>query len=113
MKAHVLELRPTQFALGMAEVEVKTAKLKKMKFDELSDYLENHRVPVVRSPEGDSYLIDHHHLVRACWEAGVEHVKVELKSDLSHLGQKEFWKEMVQKRLDLPPRSIWPRPALA
>lgn len=94
MKTHVLELRPTQFALGMREVEVKVEKLTKMTEKERDEYLHEHRVPVIRARSGHLYLIDHHHLVRACWEARVNHVRVEEKADLSHLVEEKFWQEM-------------------
>src|SRR2546430_2714022 len=100
MKAKVLEIRPTQFALGMAEVSFKVSKIRKMKHQELDDYLESHRVPVVHSPDGHKYMIDHHHLVRACWEAGIEEVKVLEKADLSHLEGHHFWAEMKKLEWD-------------
>lgn len=97
MKVPVLSLRPTQFALGMAEVEAKVAKFREMKHSGLQEYLDSHRVPVVRSPDDHHYLIDHHHLARACWEIGIEHIKVELEADLSKLAHGEFWHEMQRR----------------
>jgi hypothetical protein len=97
MKTHVLDLKPTQFALGMREVEQKVEKLKKMSATELDAYQHEHRVPVVQAVGGDLYLIDHHHLVRACWEAHITHVRVELKADLSHLGDQKFWEHMTEQ----------------
>lgn len=94
MKTHVMELKPTQFALGMREVEVKVAKLRKMSGKELDDYLHEHKVPVIQAQGGHLYLIDHHHLVRACWEAHIDHVRVEIKADLSSLSEEKFWEKM-------------------
>jgi hypothetical protein len=44
-KIDLLSLRPTQFALGMLEVETKVRKLRKLSDDELKDYLKEHPVP--------------------------------------------------------------------
>jgi hypothetical protein len=97
MKRKVHELRPTQFALGMVEVSTKREKLLKMSENERDEYLHDHKVPIVLCRQGQAHLIDHHHLVRACWEAGVHHVVTEVKEDLSHLSDDAFWKAMVER----------------
>lgn len=94
MKRKVTDLRPTQFAVGLEEVEKKVEKLRKLKKDELEPYLESRPVPGVLYRDDEFFLIDHHHLVRACWEVGIEKVAVEIKADLSHLAEKDFWAEM-------------------
>jgi hypothetical protein len=94
VKIGVLELRPTQIALGVREVARKAAKLRAMSHDERRDYLHSRPVPVVRAPRGTYYLIDHHHQLRASWESGVDEVIVEVKADLSALTQEAFWTEM-------------------
>jgi hypothetical protein len=94
MKKHLDELRPTQFAVGMFEVERKIKKIQSLKDKEIQDFLDAHPVPVAISREGECHLIDHHHLVRACWEAGITKVTVEVKEDFSHMNDREFWKEM-------------------
>ena len=43
----------------------------------LEDYLAERRVPVVLAPKNRALIVDRHHLVRACWEAGIEEVLVE------------------------------------
>jgi hypothetical protein len=98
MKRHLFELRPTQFAVGMFEVEKKIKKLRGFKDKELQEYLDAHPVPVVLCRNGDAHIIDHHHLVRACLEADVEKVLTEVVADFSHLGDKEFWAEMGRKK---------------
>jgi hypothetical protein len=95
MKTHVLDLKPTQFALGMREVERKVEKIKKLSEKELDEFLHEHKVPVIQAERGHLYIIDHHHLVRACWELHITHVRIELKADLSHLGEEKFWKAMA------------------
>lgn len=94
MKISVLDLKPTQFALGLREVSRKAAELKAMSHDERHDYLRSRPVPVVISAKKHLHLVDHHHLTRACWEIGVEEIPVEIKADLGHLSTKDFWDEM-------------------
>lgn len=94
MKKHLDELRPTQFAVGMFEVERKIKKLRGFKEKEIQEFLEAHPVPVVISRDGACHLIDHHHLVRACWEAGIPKVMIEVKEDFSHMSDRDFWKEL-------------------
>lgn len=98
MKRHVFDLRPTQFAVGMVEVERKVKKLRDLKERELQEYLEAHPVPVVLCRNGQAHVIDHHHLVRACWEAGIEKVVTQIEADLSHLADKAFWEEMHKRK---------------
>jgi hypothetical protein len=90
-KVEVLNLRPTQFAVGMREVETKVAKLEKFSHSEREEFLRARPVPVVLGPQGEKYLIDHHHLVRAAWEAGIDDVLTEVKADLGRLKESDFW----------------------
>ena len=78
----------------MLEVQRKTRKLKSFGEKDLKEYLEARPVPVVICPNGEAYIIDHHHLVRACWEAGVSKMLTELKANLSHFKKEQFWTEM-------------------
>jgi hypothetical protein len=98
MKRHVFDLRPTQFAVGMYEVEKKMKKLMGFKQKELEEYLDAHPVPIVLCPDGQCHVIDHHHLVRACWEAGIEKVVTHVEEDLSQLDSKAFWEEMIRRK---------------
>jgi hypothetical protein len=91
MKRNILELRPTQIAVGHIEVRRKAEKLKAMGKSELRDYLQENAVPVVLAAKSTPFIVDHHHMVRACWEAGVDQVVTETKADLSHLKSGEFW----------------------
>jgi hypothetical protein len=93
MKKKVLELRPTQFAIGVREVNQKTEKLKSLKSAELHEYLRERAVPIVIWSKMD-FIIDHHHLAFACFAAGVEEIFVEMKADLSHLDEPKFWQHM-------------------
>jgi len=67
----VKDLSPTQFSVGKAEVAVRTGRMrKKFKKDPamLHDYLRVWPVPVVVRGK-KFYLVDHHHLARALYDA--------------------------------------------
>jgi hypothetical protein len=101
-KIRLDDLAPTQFAVGRAEMLVRAARMKK-KHDQdpqrLSDYLLVRPVPVVRRKD-KFYLVDHHHLVRALYEAmqpqqaGQICIPVKLLFDASSLHETYFWKSM-------------------
>jgi hypothetical protein len=97
-KTSILDLRPTQFSLGMNEVHYKTEKIQKFSKAELKDYCKNHTIPVVVGPQKEKYLIDHHHFARACWEQEVEEFEIEILEDKGHLSQKEFWTFLESKK---------------
>ena len=94
MKKRVLELMPTQFSLGLREVRRKVAKIKALARDKRREYLRTRPVPVVIAPGRSWRLVDHHHHARACWEAGVKELPVEVKADFSGLSDEEFWRRM-------------------
>jgi hypothetical protein len=91
MKMKILDLRPTQMVVGMKEVDFRIQKIRSLKSGEVHDYLEGHRIPVVLGPRERVYLIDHHHLVRAGWEAGLEEVPVEVHADHSNVSIPRLW----------------------
>ena len=85
---------PHTICPGMMEVRHKVSKFKKMDHHELHEYLENHAVPIVIDSDSEAHLIDHHHLVRACWELGIEQVFVEVVADFSDYSHHTFWEKM-------------------
>jgi hypothetical protein len=91
---NVLDMRPTQHALGIKDSEHKVKKLKKMSAKQRKQYLSERLIQVVLGPKSIYYIIDHHHLVRACWEAGIKKVPVEVKGDFSTLDMDHFWVTM-------------------
>lgn len=93
----ISKLRPTQFAVGMREVDQKIQKLMGLSGHKVEQFLLDHPVPVVLGPEKAIFIIDHHHLVRASWEHGLLAVKTEVKSDLSHLKSDGFWASMKKQ----------------
>ncbi|PYV07618.1 MAG: hypothetical protein DMG07_28060 [Acidobacteria bacterium] len=97
MKVAVLLLRPTQFALGMREIDARAARIRNMGHEEFHGYVQDRKVPVVLAPRDRVYLVDHHHLTRACCEAGREEMPVELQADLSKHSLPDFWRAMHAK----------------
>jgi hypothetical protein len=96
-KPSLLELRPTQFVLGMREVEYKVGLLRKFSKHERENFCRAHVIPVVTGPGGEPFLIDHHHFARACWETGTDEFRVKVIKDCRKLKEKEFWNFMVRK----------------
>lgn len=94
---NILDLRPTQFVLGMKEIESKISKMAVFSKKELVDYSAEHRIPVIIGPNEELYMIDHHHFARACWELNVKTFSVKIIKDLRHKGEKDFWNFMIKK----------------
>ena len=94
MKTPILELHPTQLAVGMQQVYEKSNKLLRKSHKELKEYIEDHPVPVVQGPYNALYIIDHHHLCCAAIDVGQEKVVINIVADWSHLPESGFWEEM-------------------
>ena len=101
-KLRVKDLSPTQFAVGKAEIAVRAGRMrKKLKKDpgKLHDYLRVRPIPIVVRAK-KFYLVDHHHLVRALYDAENETrgedicVYVKVLANASTLGEVYFWKTM-------------------
>jgi hypothetical protein len=86
----IRKLRPTQMTIGMAEVEKKREGWRARRDRDGTGFLGDHSIPVVIGPRDRYWIIDHHHLVRALHEEGVEHVLVRVLADLSHLSKRLF-----------------------
>eukprot|EP01119_Soliformovum_irregulare_P025992 TRINITY_DN9779_c0_g1_i1.p1 TRINITY_DN9779_c0_g1~~TRINITY_DN9779_c0_g1_i1.p1 ORF type:complete len:209 (-),score=50.07 TRINITY_DN9779_c0_g1_i1:119-745(-) len=97
--ANILELRPTQFTLGMIEVKKRAIKLDSYDRQRVNKWLLSKSIPVVIGPNRELYMLDRHHSSRALWESSVftKRMAIKIKADLSHLSEAEFWVEMVQR----------------
>lgn len=104
-KLRVKDLSPTQFAVGKAEIQVRKGRMVKKFNDDpgrLHDYLRVRPVPIVVRRD-KFYLIDHHHLVRALYEALLASrgddicVFVKVLGNASTLEDVYFWKTMHQQ----------------
>jgi hypothetical protein len=91
MKRRILELRPTQFAVGMKEVDRRIGKFQALSEKKLDAYLRRHPVPVVVGPGRIDYLVDGHHHARSCWEAGHRDIFVDIQADKSEMLEQPFW----------------------
>jgi hypothetical protein len=100
----ILSLKPTQFAVGMLEVDEKLALALKLSKKQRKDYIKGTEVPGVLSPYGEMYITDHHHFLCVCYHLRVEKVKVKIIAD--HSGKKmtfqQFWKWMDRQRSVYP-----------
>jgi hypothetical protein len=97
----VLDLRPTQFAIGMSEVERKAKKFGRLSRKKLAKYVKENPVTVVRAPDGDLYVIDRHHTLLAYWLVGVKRAPVSVEERLgSHrMSHRRFWRLMSRHHL--------------
>jgi hypothetical protein len=95
------QIRPTQFAIGMRDVESKREKIAKIKNnpERLAKYLSENILPAVKGPDGIFYLTDGHHRTRALLDEGVKRVYVRISKDKARLRQAEFWIQMRDERL--------------
>jgi hypothetical protein len=92
----ITDLRPTQFVLGMKEVQFKVKKFSGFSKSRLTEYLESHPIPIVVGPKKQKFLIDHHHLARACWETETFDFVLKVVEDLSALDECQFWNQMIK-----------------
>jgi hypothetical protein len=91
IQAKLAKLRPTQMALGYAEVARKRKVFRELKASDAARFLSDHRFPAVRGPGGHHYIVDHHHLGRALQEEKVASGMLSVLADMSHLAKDEFW----------------------
>ena len=84
-------LRPTQMTVGLREVDEKARLWRSLSKDEAPAFLGRHMIPAILGPKGRHYVIDHHHLVRALQDQGVENILVTVVADLSAVKKDSFW----------------------
>jgi hypothetical protein len=94
VRAKLAQLRPTQFSVGYAEVELKAAEWKKLKKKQRQQVLESHVFPAVLGPDKAFYIVDHHHLGIALIEQGLKEVWLTQLDDMSWLELATFWRTM-------------------
>ena len=87
----ITDLRPTQMTVGLREVEEKRRQWRELAEKHGPEFLGRHMVPTVLGPKGRHYVLDHHHLVRALHDEGVEEVLATVEADLSGLKKTSFW----------------------
>jgi hypothetical protein len=93
-RAKLLALRPTQLTVGYREVIEKRTQWKKLSKKALLEAIDSHFFPAVTGPEGDHYVVDHHHLGLALIEQDVKAVRLMVIKDLSWVEPHLFWRVM-------------------
>lgn len=86
----IADLRPTQMTVGFREVARKRRQWRERVERDGSDFLGRHMIPTVRGPKNRLWIIDAHHLSRALYDEGVEHVLAHVITDLSNLSDRLF-----------------------
>ena len=99
----ILDLKPTQFAVGMLEVDEKIKAVKAMTKKELKAF-KHDTVPVVRGPDKQLYVVDKHHYLSVCYHLGIKKVDVEVVKDVSkkRMNFRKFWDWMRKTRNSYP-----------
>ncbi len=96
-------VHPTQFAVGLKEVEQKQAKYHQLPTAEAkAEALRADPGIAVIGPRGEPYLIDHHHLFRALLQEHVARGFVKIADNFADLGVGEFWRLLDSKGLVFP-----------
>jgi hypothetical protein len=100
----VLELRPTQFAVGMMEVDEKIKIVRDFGKKKRRRFVDKTPVPVIRGHDGRLYIVDHHHFLCVCYHVGIKRVRVKIIEDLSKktLSYLKFWAWMRRNRKSYP-----------
>jgi hypothetical protein len=94
----VLALKPTQFSVGLMEIEYKVAKLHALSAKKRRRLIARTKVPLVISPWGELCVIDRNNYLFTCWHAGITQVRIKVVKDYSHsqLGYVAFWNLMAR-----------------
>jgi hypothetical protein len=94
-------VHPTQFAVGLKDVQKKREKVAKIKNDpkELRDFLKKKTPPAVKGPEDVFYIVDGHHTTRALSEESVPSIFIKITKDYSDLTNSDFWERMKSENL--------------
>ncbi len=103
-KVKISKLRPTQFAVGMLEVDEKIALAEGFNKKQRRDFIDETPVPVVVAPTGELYIVDHHHFLCVCYHIGITKVRITVVKDLSKtkMTYAAFWKWMFKTRSAYP-----------
>lgn len=94
------QLKPTQIAVGMLQVERKQKRLRELAGDpaKLEAYITERPIRVVMGPGDKAYVIDHHHLALALIRENHTKAPMVVEADYSALDEDKFWKKMDDMR---------------
>lgn len=87
----IRDLHPTQITVGFREVLQKRKEWRQHDKRARGEILMRHMVPVLIGPKERYYVTDHHHLVRALHDEGVEEILVNAIGDLRNIHADLFW----------------------
>lgn len=90
----ILDLRPTQLAVGYREVQRKRLRLREAASRGLPA---SKTIPVVQGPGDRLHILDGHHLARALFEEGARQIAVNVVADLSPLSFGAFWRTCEER----------------
>ncbi|WP_241754822.1 ParB/Srx family N-terminal domain-containing protein [Cupriavidus basilensis] len=93
--ALIKALHPTQLTLGMDHVRQKMD-ASRAHMATFQAFMERHPIKAVLGPNGQLYIIDHHHWARAWLELGKERTPIVVVRDLHKLGKSAFWRRMSE-----------------
>jgi len=94
VKARLNKLLPTQITVGMEEVALKRQHWASLGKKARETALSDHWFPSIIGPEGQHYIVDHHHFGLALHQEGVKTVSLMILKDLSWLEPLHFWHVM-------------------
>lgn len=92
-------LHPTQSAVGMREVQMRIAKMKRWSAKRRERFMLEKTAPIVIGPGNEVYLLDRHHLARLLLESKIAPLMyAEIKGNWTALSESEFWAMMKQRQ---------------
>jgi hypothetical protein len=90
-------LRPTQTGVGMREVEMRIAKMRRWPAKRVQRFMETKVTPIVIGPGNEVFLLDHHHLARLLLESKMMPLMyAEIKTNWAALSERDFWARMEE-----------------
>lgn len=96
-----LDFSPTQLMIGYDDAYTKQMTIESMKKDKdkLEKYLQGNMIPVVIGPGNKFYMTDHHHHVRAMYDADIDSSLKKLIANVtnnwSNMDETDFWPQML------------------
>jgi hypothetical protein len=90
-------MRPTQMTVGMDYVNAKALITARFKGDELEQFMREHAIKIVVGPDGEPFIVDHHHWARAWHNLGHIDAPVTVVAELRNLERARFWQKMERK----------------
>lgn len=96
------QLHPTQITVGKIEVACKREEWSKLGKKARKAALDSHWFPTILGPNGQHYIVDHHHFGLALIEEGVKEVPLLVLKDMSWLEPEIFWNMMEHNQWTHP-----------